>query len=114
MRGLPADETGITALRHDFRVRPVAERDDARNLFNTARPHHAERAAAIEAAVLDEVALHVGGIVDDMARADDLTEARQERGFIQHAGILGDRPPSPKPGLPGAARHRAETNLALG
>src|SRR5436190_20637396 len=113
---LAADQTRIAALWHNFCVRLVAKRDDARDFIHIPWPPHAKCAAVIEAPILAEVGRHVGRLGSDIAGADDLAEPRQERGFVQHAAILGDGGKSPNPPMRGSPRIRNgnATNLAIG
>ncbi len=79
-RDLPADETGIAALRHDRGARLVGAGKDRRDLFRRAGLQDQSGLAAIEVAPFDEIRRHRLRIADGMLLADDARERVQRVG----------------------------------
>ena len=77
---LPADETGIAALRDDGRARLVGELEDRGNLLRRSRLQHQRGLAVIAVAPLLQVRRHGLGIADRIGFADDASEG-VERGL---------------------------------
>ena len=90
MRGLPADQAGIAALRHQRDALLGGEPADRGHLRGRTGPQHQRRAAVIEVALLGEVRRDVGRIGDRISVADNGAKARDQFGRERRCRHRGD------------------------
>jgi hypothetical protein len=80
MRDLPADETGIAALRHDRGACFVGAGEDRGDLLRRGGLQHERRLAVIAVTPFDEIRRHGIGIANSVLVADDARERIQRLG----------------------------------
>ena len=90
MRGLPADQPGIAALRHQRDLVFGGELADRGDFRGRARAQHQRRAAMEQAALLGEVGRDIGGIRHRVFVADDIAESCDQFGRKRRGGGLNE------------------------
>ena len=90
VRGLPADETGIAALRHQRDFVLAGELADRGHLGSGAGPQHQRRAAVEQVAFLGDIGRDIGGVRDRIFVADDGAEFCDQLGRKRRRGALND------------------------
>src|SRR6516165_8165411 len=85
MRNLAPDQSGIAALRHDWRCRFVGEPEDGGNFGDRSRPQHHRRMATEQIPHFDEIGRLRGRIGDGVFVADNGGETRKQGGIDRFA-----------------------------
>jgi hypothetical protein len=83
IRRLPADETGVAALRHDARACFIADSKDASDVLRGCRLDDAGGAAAIKVARFGQVSVHFRPIRDEGGGSHDRRQAIAEIGRMR-------------------------------
>ena len=90
MRGLPANQAGIAALRDQRNFVFAGELADRGYFGGGAGPQHQRRAAVEQVALLGDVGRNIGGVRDRIFVADDSAELCDQFGWKRRYRTLND------------------------